>query len=145
MEKTYTINELAMMTGLTTRTLRNYLNLKLLNGNKSDGAWQFTETQISDFVSNPAVLPSIQAKNKAIAFDFLSKQDKKENEICTMIDLHHSKKESEQTCTLCMKIINETEYKNIRFSYEYHQETTRIILSGPQKFVTDLLNQIEKL
>ena len=31
MEKYYTLNEVAMMTGLTTRTLRNYLKMNVVN------------------------------------------------------------------------------------------------------------------
>ena len=34
MEETYSLNDLAMMTGFTTRTLRNYLTQGLLNGEK---------------------------------------------------------------------------------------------------------------
>ena len=36
MEK-YNLNDLAMMTGFTTRTLRNYLNQGLLEGEKENG------------------------------------------------------------------------------------------------------------
>ena len=35
--ETYNLNDLAMMTGFTTRTLRNYLNQGLLEGEKEPG------------------------------------------------------------------------------------------------------------
>ena len=69
MEK-YTINEVAMMTGLTTRTLRNYIKQDILKGEKTDGIWIFTAEEISDFISDPNVKPSIQAKKKSVIFDF---------------------------------------------------------------------------
>lgn len=47
MEKNYTLNELAMITGLTTRTLRNYLKMNILNGEKIDGIWTFTEEDLN--------------------------------------------------------------------------------------------------
>lgn len=47
MEKYYTLNEVAMMTGLTTRTLRNYLKMNVLKGEKLDGIWNFTEEEIA--------------------------------------------------------------------------------------------------
>ena len=87
MEKYYTMNEVAKMTGLTTRTLRNYLKLNVLNGEKIDGVWQFTEEEFVEFIENPYVKPSIQAKNRAVVFDFLARNEKKTNEICTIIDM----------------------------------------------------------
>ncbi len=47
MDKYYTLNELATITGLTTRTLRNHLKSNILNGEKIDGIWQFTEEELS--------------------------------------------------------------------------------------------------
>ena len=77
MDKTYTINELSTITGLTTRTLRNYIKDELLKGDKSTGQWFFSEENIHSFVSHPSVHPSIQAKNRAIAYDFLGNERKK--------------------------------------------------------------------
>ena len=37
MERMYTLNDLALMTGFTTRTLRNYLTQGLLKGKKENG------------------------------------------------------------------------------------------------------------
>lgn len=42
MESFYTINEVATMTGLTTRTIRNYLKSGLINGQKVNGVWLFS-------------------------------------------------------------------------------------------------------
>lgn len=145
MDKTYTINELALISGLTTRTLRNYLNTGLLNGNKSGGSWKFNKTQIHEFLSHPSVKPSILTKNKAIVDDFLLQRDKKRNEICAVIDLNQTPDEAERLCTLCTECINSTEQHSIRFSFDANDGHTRIILSGPQDFVTDLFNQIKRL
>ena len=86
MDKYYTLNQVAMMTGLTTRTLRNYIKMDILKGEKIDGIWNFSEEEFAEFIQNPYVKPSIQAKNKAIVFDFLAQNEKRTNEICTIID-----------------------------------------------------------
>ena len=96
MEKYYTLNEVAMMTGLTTRTLRNYLKMNVLKGEKLDGAWKFTEEEFAEFIQNPYVKPSLQAKNKAIVFDFLAQNEKRTNEICTVIDVCVDSHEAEE-------------------------------------------------
>ena len=44
----YTINDIAMMTGLTTRTIRNYIKLGILNGEKEDGVWRFSAEDCYD-------------------------------------------------------------------------------------------------
>ena len=56
----YTIEQLSCITGLTTRTLRNYLKSNILQGSKDSGMWHFTEEQVSEFIHHPMVYPSIQ-------------------------------------------------------------------------------------
>ena len=142
--ESYNIKELAMMTGLTTRTLRNYLRSGLLNGDKIDGMWQFTAENISDFISNPIVKPSIQAKNKAIIFNFLADDHKKEDSICTILDLHVSAAEADKISAFFCEQISHINSGNIRFSYERNRTNSRIILSGSEEAVQELLNAYYK-
>ena len=93
----YTIEQLSCITGLTTRTLRNYLKSNILQGSKDSGMWHFTEEQVSDFIYHPAVYPSIQAKHHAIVYDFLAGQDNGENEICVLLDLKLDRGKAQQT------------------------------------------------
>lgn len=104
--ETYTINEVAMMTGLTTRTLRNYIKMNILKGEKIDGVWKFTVEDISDFISNPYVKPSIQAKNKAVIFDFLAVDNKRKNEICMVLDLYIEEEESREVSAFFCERLN---------------------------------------
>ena len=48
MEKQYTLNEVAVMSGLTTRTLRNYMKMGILKGKMLEGIWKFGEEEIGD-------------------------------------------------------------------------------------------------
>lgn len=47
--KIYNINEVAEMTMLSDRTIRNYLRRGLLKGKLEGGAWCFTEEELSEF------------------------------------------------------------------------------------------------
>ena len=69
MEK-YNLNDLAMMTGFTTRTLRNYLNQGLLEGEKENGVWQFTPEQLDRFFSEPFVKEGLRIKRSSAVFDY---------------------------------------------------------------------------
>lgn len=135
----YTINEVAMMTSLTTRTLRNYIKTGLLDGEKIDGVWKFTEEDLSKFISNPTVKPSIQAKHKALVFDFLADDFKKENNICTILDLYVSEEESKDASDFFCSKINGADCQNLKFSFDRSGKHSRIILSGPEDAVMKIL------
>ena len=52
MEKNYySINELAVISGFTTRSLRSFISMGHLKGEKIDGIWQFTPEEIEAFLS----------------------------------------------------------------------------------------------
>ena len=71
MTETYTIQDIAGMTGLNERTIRSYLADGLLKGEKTDGAWRFTAEQFGDFLRQDMVRASVQAKANAVVYDFL--------------------------------------------------------------------------
>ena len=49
MKDFYSINELAVMTGFTTRSLRNFIQMEFLKGEKVNGEWKFSTEQIENF------------------------------------------------------------------------------------------------
>ena len=145
MEKYYTLNEVAMMTGLNTRTLRNYLKMDVLKGEKIDGIWKFSECEFSDFISNPYVKPSLQAKSKAIVFDFLNEKEKQLNEICTILDLHVDLTESDEISEFFCTERNKRPEEKITFSFERNGAYTRLILRGYEDTVMEILNAYYRL
>lgn len=140
MKKYYSINELSIMTGLTTRTLRNYIKDNILIGEKITGVWKFTEEDIENFVSNPVVKPSIQAKQKAIISDFLNDNKKQQNQICSILDLCIPETEAENMCNRFCNFINQKKDSHIKFSYEKNGTNIRIILSGDEDCIIEILN-----
>lgn len=135
----YTINDVAMMTGLTTRTLRTYLKLGILNGEKENGVWRFAAEDVSSFIAHPSVKPSIQAKSRGIVFDFLADESKRENGICTVLDLYIGDEEAKSVSEFFCNGINRLGGGSVKFSYERNGKNTRIILSGQEEAVTELM------
>jgi len=144
LKKYYSINELSIMTGLTTRTLRNYIKDNILIGEKLSGVWKFTEDNVENFISNPIVKPSIQAKQKAIISDFLNDNKKTKNQICSILDLCISETEAENVCNQFCNFINQKTDSNIKFSYEKNENNIRIILSGDEDCIIEILNSYYK-
>ena len=82
----YNLNQVAMITGLTTRTLRNHLKQGLLKGEKIDGNWSFTEEELDEYIADASVKQVILARQHAVVYDFLADPFKKTNRICTIMD-----------------------------------------------------------
>ena len=134
----YTINELALISGFTTRSLRNFITMGHLKGEKIDGIWQFTPEDIDAFLSNPNVAPGIKSKTNAVVYDFMADTEKKTNKICSILDLIMDDDEaselSEYFCN-AMGTISGAEFK-----FEKHGKNVRVIISGPEDFVLDTIN-----
>ena len=137
-EKYYVINELVMFTGLTDRTIRNYLSSGILQGEKVDGMWRFTSDQVEEFVKHPAVRPSILAKKNGLVYDFLADDQKKTQEDCVILDILG--KEKKKSIEYFGKSINEGGFRNIQFSYDGVKENSRVILKGAVNEVMQLVN-----
>ncbi len=138
MEKKITINDLAKMTGLTTRTLRTYLKMNILSGEKIDGEWKFSEEDVDSFLSDKMVKPSIQAKKNAIVYDFLREQKKTQNEICVILDVQD--KDAKEISDFFCRQTNQAS-GTFRFSFEKEGNNIRVILRGMEEEVLRILKE----
>ncbi len=84
--QTYTIHDLAQMTGFTTRKLRYDLKLGLLAGEKENGAWTFTQEEYTDYITHPSIQPALRTKRHGIVYDFLAEEKRKEPRLCLILD-----------------------------------------------------------
>ena len=136
MERTYDINEVAMMTGFTTRTLRNYLTQGLLKGRKEDGVWQFTAEDLESFFAEPYVKAGLRTKRSSAVFDFLADCRKKEKSTCVILDRPASRKEGDEiSAFFCAEM---SHAKDVVFHYGWDNGNCRVILSGAE-------DQVEKI
>ena len=65
----YSITDLQRITGLSERSLRNFLKDNILKGEKVNGKWMISKTQIVDFIKNEDVYYSLKTKLKGIVRD----------------------------------------------------------------------------
>ena len=137
--KYYVINHLVMFTGLSDRTIRNYIASGILQGEKINGLWHFTPEQVEEFVRHPAVRPSILAKNNGLVYDFLLDTKKTGQEMCVILDTPCADKKTVAEC-FCYSI-NSGGYDNIQFSFDGVMETSRVILKGDAAEVLRLVNE----
>ena len=124
----YLISHLTLITGLSDRTIRNYIAGGILKGEKINGLWHFTPDEVDAFLHHPAAMPSIQAKQNAIVYDFLIDRKKPGEEACLILDLagHDPKIVAEYFCNA----ITHGDFRKIRFSYNHTAGAPRVILNG---------------
>ena len=136
MEK-YNLNDLAMMTGFTTRTLRNYLNQGLLEGEKENGVWQFTPEQLDRFFSEPFVKEGLRIKRSSAVFDFLADRDRKTARTCVILDLHADRRKGDAVSAFFCREMREA--SDLQFSYGWDKGLARVILTGDAEAVAKIL------
>lgn len=140
MKESYTISDIVTITGLSDRTIRNYISQKALVGEKTEGAWRFTPEQLSAFMNDRNVLPGIRAKKNAIVYDFLADTHRGQQELCLMVDLPGA--DSQAVSLFFCDAINGGVYENIRFSFDsLGGQTPRVILKGRPDQVLGLMQR----
>lgn len=141
-EELYLISHLTLITGLSDRTIRNYIASGILKGEKINGIWHFTPEEVDAFIKNPAVRPSIVAKNNSVVYDFMLNDSKKEEETCVILDL--PKCDIKETAEFFCYCISNGDYKDINFSFDGNYKTPRIILRGKPSDVFGLIGDYYK-
>jgi len=139
----YDINQLATITGLTTRTLRNYLDQGILEGEKVSGCWRFSEENLEKFFSSPDVKRALTAKQHALVFDFMADTYKKNSRLCIIMDIPVVQEEAKAISDVFCSFINEMQ-GNIQFKSTISPRGTRVILSGDEEPVMSILSQYYK-
>ena len=137
MDKKYNLNDLALMTGFTTRTLRNYLNQGILNGEKTNGMWQFSAEEIDRFFREPFVKEGLRIKRSSAVYDFMADRNKKQERSCIILDIPASVKEGNDISKFFCDKMNDVE--DVIFSYLWDNGICRVILSGAADSVANII------
>ena len=139
MKEFYTINDVAVMTGFTTRSLRMFIQQGFLDGEKVDGKWNFTVEQLEAFLSNPNIKAGIKIKNNAVVYDFLSDFKKPDNQTCIILDLNiTSNEELEEINSYFCTAISGENVSSAKMKLEKQENSVRLILTGPEDFIADV-------
>ena len=137
MDGKYSLNDLALMTGFTTRTLRNYLNQGLLNGEKTNGMWQFTAEEVERFFREPFVKEGLRIKRSSTVFDFLADRSKKKERSCVILDIPASLQKGNEISSFFCDKMNDAE--DVVFNYGWDNGSCRVILSCAADSVAEIM------
>lgn len=129
----YTINEISVMSGLSTRTIRNYLADGQIHGVKKDGKWCFSFEDYVNMLENPYIGPAIKAKSTAPVFDFIRNDKKTDNSVCMIIDRKVNGEEEQSLAEKLCNLVNG--YGGVEFRYRKKKDHIRIVLAGGEENV----------
>lgn len=136
----YTLAHLTLFTGLTDRTLRNYIRTGVLEGEKINGLWHFSLEQTEAFLRHPMVHPSIQAKQNSVIYDFLLADRKKEPSMCMILDLPGEDRE-EISEFFCQEISHDPSLSNFHFAFDAVPSVPRVIMTGVPEQLLSLVQR----
>lgn len=136
----YNLKDLSLITGLTERTLRNYLNAGILLGEKRDGVWRFTEEQIGAFLMNPYVKPAVKAKRNAILYDYMRSDFNEKNTACVILRL--KEESSKMVAEFFCDAVNKRE--GLRMTFDHNNGENKVIIVGDEETVYDVLAEYHK-
>lgn len=140
MKEFYTIEGVAAMSGLSTRTIRNYITTGQLEGEKVDGAWRFTPEQFGDFLRQDMVRQSVRAKENGKIYDFLLTDRRKESAACLIWDWPVEGGEEEARLReRLMEAVNELE---LGCAYHFEGDSARAVLIGAPEALGRLLTRL---
>lgn len=137
-ERTYTVRDVALMTGLNPRTIREYLRRGLLKGERTAAGWRFTVEQFVALISLPEVERSIRAKEQGTVLDFLSQKKKAAPTACVILDIPIEPAGEEALRARLLSMSGE------ELSFRYRQEGTmaRVTATGSPGRLADLLKEM---
>lgn len=136
----YSIIEVAKMSGLTPRTIRNYLKDGLVHAVKENEKWVFTVDDFTDMLSNSFVSPAVKAKNNAPVFDFLADDKKQNDSVCMVIDRILNEEETVQFISKVCSL--QAAAGDVEMRLEKKENNIRIVLTGPESAVKKLYLQL---
>lgn len=145
-DRLYTLKELAELTKLTDRTLRNYLASNILKGHKIGGQWRFNKEEVfalfknSDFyiernkIANSAINHYIENKY-TFNSDFTG---------CVVIDFKIEDKEKKKEFFDKVELIERNDDVKEKVSFLEKNGHIRMNIVGPISYIKKIINLVEE-
>jgi len=153
MEKLLTVEDIAKMTSMTTRTIRNYLKDGILKGRKIGGQWRFTEEDIKNFMDSGKFTEEHNIQLKQDILDFIDGVNDwagniGEIQACSIIDLYQEEEIVRNKLDKLMEFIDsqkETKNNWMSFSSQYSEIESkfRVVIFAKPQYLIEALKILE--
>ena len=132
-EKLYSLSDIAKITKLTDRTIRNYLANGTLKGTKIGGQWRFTQNDVKALFNNEDFADDMFSKSEKNIDMYLKNEFEFEsvNNICSVINVVIKDKEHRKAMWQKIVSIEKNEDVKERISFFENDGHVKIIIIGP--------------
>jgi len=137
-EKLYTVSDVANLTGMTDRTIRNYLKDGTLRGRKIGVQWRFTEDDIRQLFREYSLTPAFSEHDNAAVTELLEHQASGTIAVTKIDGIT-----SGQTQELYRSLRGQSSNVQIICQYEETRASARFIFSGPGAETAQLLRYLD--
>jgi excisionase family DNA binding protein len=146
-KKLYTVEDIAQMTSLTSRTIRNYLKNGTLKGQKIGGQWRFTLENIKQLFSDSSFMDDMSNHKRQQVLDFIDGVNtdiKGDIQICSVVDCYCADaKAGHKIYEKLVKVINSRADNTppVKFDYEFiaKENKARFTLFGDADYIVETL------
>ena len=137
----YRLSDIAMITGLTERTLRTYLKFGILKGKKEGRAWCFDIDELTAFLEHETVKSAMRSNRNTLVFDFLNDSFADEDTACVILHLEKGKRQA--TAKFFCEAVNKRE--GVRMRFDTLRGTNQVILLGKVETVDEIVDEYQNL
>lgn len=146
-DKYYSISDVAKITKLTDRTIRNYLSQGTLKGQKIGGQWRFTKDDILSLFKEPSFEEDVNDQARKYIIDYY---DNKFSFDCDngSVVINISLKTDEELHELYKKIHQVKTDDNLKYKISFVDDDKRkvkIVIVGSFRFIYEILDKVKEL
>lgn len=141
----YTLAELALMTGYSTRSLRKFFRQGLLTGKVEAGKYSFSEEDVGHFMAQPFIVSGMKTKTRMLVHHFLEEEHTRQPATCLIHD-EPGRERAEQLNTVLLEYINREDPEGFTYTYLFDdkKDVARFIFIGQVKDLAPVLERIGK-
>lgn len=141
----YTLSELALMTGYSVRSLRNFYRQGILTGTMVAGRHVFSGEDVESFVTQPFIKSGIKTKTRMQVQHFLEEEHVKQPATCLIHD-QPGREQAEELNRALLKYINGECVGALSYTYLFDdkKEVGRFIFTGQTEELAAVMERIGK-
>ena len=141
----YTLAELALMTGYSTRSLRTFYRQGLLTGTMAEGKYFFSEEDLEHFMTQPFIETGLKTKARMRVQHFLEEEHTRQPSSCLIHD-EPDREQAEQLNRILLEYINRECQNDVSYNYHFDgkKKMARFIFIGQTRDLAAILERIGK-
>ena len=144
-EKLYSISEIAKITKLTDRTIRNYLASGTLKGRKIGGQWRFTRKDIEALYSNDEFEGDMQDKTQKNIVKYFKEEKSDDNTACIIMKLNIKSKEQRKELFSKIKQVVPSELKKEGITFIDEDGHIKMVLISSFEHVSEIVRIVKEM